>query len=365
MEFKGTNQELIDIIGSIVDDDFGKTLNELGAIKNAEVIQGKAVAEIELTQPIHYAAERINAKIDAAIKEKYPGAESEISITEKPFAIPARDVLKQTKNIVAVASGKGGVGKSAVTANLAAALSLAGAKVGVLDSDIYGPSQPTMFGLAETPMQAVEKDDGSTMAFPLESRGVKVASMGFVMNSKQAAIVRGPLLASYFSMLVEQVEWGALDYLLFDLPPGTGDVQLTLTQKFPLTGAITVTTPQEISLADARRAIYMFEKVNVKTLGVVENMSYFTPPDMPDKKYRIFGEGGGKSLAEEYSIEMLGEIPLDSAMREKGDSGDPIVFAEPASIPAKAFNETAKKIESQIRRINAENENAGAPEIEI
>ncbi|MBI5325089.1 MAG: Mrp/NBP35 family ATP-binding protein [Ignavibacteriae bacterium] len=337
-------------LSGIADPDLGLTLYDLDAIKKVR-IEGKLIEVfLELVQPIQWTVQKINDACVNVINSIAPGFDSEISFSEKPSNTSERQILKNIKNIIAVASGKGGVGKSAVTSNLAGALSLMGAKVGVLDGDVYGPSQPTMFGLEKQPINAVETPDGKVIAYPNEKFDIKIASMGFILQRDEAAIVRGPMLASYFSMLFEQIEWGPLDFLLFDLPPGTGDIQLTLTQKIPLTGAVIVTTPQEISLADVRRSIAMFQRVNVDILGIIENMSYFVPPDMPDKKYHIFGQGGGKTVAKENSIKLLGEVPLDIRMREGNDSGKPIVFENNAQ--AGVFKNIAATIVSEVRKLN-------------
>ena len=314
-----------------------------------EISGNKISIQLELVQPITKVAEKINALCVDKLKAVAPDYECDIDISEHFTDTSNREVLKSIKNIIAVSSGKGGVGKSAIASNIAGALSLTGAKVGIIDGDVYGPSQPTMFGLAGRTLEAVEQPDGQTKAYPIEKYGIHVASLGFVLNRDQAAIVRGPMLAGYFSMMFEQIEWPALDYLVFDLPPGTGDVQLTLTQKIPLTGAVVVTTPQEISVADVRRSIAMFERVNVDILGLIENMSYFVPPDMPDKKYYIFGEGGGKQVANEKSLNFLGEVPLNMNMREGNDGGKPIVLSGEDETQANIIKEITDRLITQIR----------------
>ncbi len=343
--------QIKEVIGKLKDPDLGLSFLELNAINNI-IIEGNSIKlYLELIQPVHLIAEDVNNMCVEAIREIAPDAILEVYVGEKGINTN-KTILKGVKNIIAVASGKGGVGKSSISSNIAAALSLTGAKVGILDGDVYGPSQPTMYGLNGRQLEAVQMPDGSTKAFPSEQYGVKVASMGFVMNRDEAAIVRGPLLAGYFSMLFEQVEWGELDYLIFDLPPGTGDIQLTLTQKIPLTGAVIVTTPQEIALADVRRSITMFRKVDVDILGIVENMSYFIPPDMPDKKYFIFGEGGGASVAKETNSELLGQIPLNIGMREGNDGGKPFVLSEEAGEQGKIIMDITRNLISKVRVIN-------------
>jgi ATP-binding protein involved in chromosome partitioning len=357
-----SESEIRKAIGEIKDPDLGLTLNELHAIDKISIDNDIVKINIRLIQPIQLVSGKINNLISEVLNRIAPNLGSEINISE--IETPQSDgaFLKEVKNIIAVASGKGGVGKSAVAANLAAALSLTGAKVGLLDGDVYGPSQPTMFGLTEERIQAVELPDGRTVAFPMKKYDIEVASMGFVMNRDEAAIIRGPMLAGYFSMLFEQIEWGPLDFLIFDLPPGTGDVQLTLTQKIPLTGAVIVTTPQEISLADVRRSISMFNRVKVDILGIIENMSYFVPPDMPEKKYYIFGKGGGQKIANEASVNLLGEIPLNIAMREGNDGGMPYILREDAGLQGDILKNIAANLVKEIRINNANNHN---PTLEI
>lgn len=352
------NEQLIrEELEKISDPDLNVTLKELDAIEKIEINGRQLNIYLKLVQPIHSIAEKINLKCVEVLRDLAPDYENEIFVMEAGLP-ESREILPNVKNIIAVASGKGGVGKSSVAANLAAALSLTGAKVGILDGDVYGPSQPLMFGLKDEQLLAVQTEDGKTVAHPLEKFGIKVASMGFIMQQTQAAIVRGPMLAGYFSMLFEQVEWGELDYLIFDLPPGTGDIQLTLTQKIPLTGAVIVTTPQELSVADVVRSISMFRQVNVDIIGVVENMSYFIPPDMPDKKYFIFGEGGGKKISEQENVNLIGQIPITIAMREGNDGGMPFVLSSESGVHGEVIKEIAGKIVSDVRKLNYENENS-------
>ncbi len=339
-------------LNSLIDPDLGKSFCDLEAVKQVIIKDGIIKVNLEMIGPVHWVAESVCKMSADAIGKIAPGVETEIVCTEKEQDNGGRKILPKVKNIVAVASGKGGVGKSAVASNLAAALSLQGATVGVLDGDIYGPSQPTMFGLVGGSFDAVDDENGNSIAFPLESHGIKVASMGFLLNRDDAAIIRGPMLAGYFSLLFEQLEWGELDFLIFDLPPGTGDIQLTMTQKIPMTGAVIVTTPQEISVSDVRRSIAMFRKVNVDILGIVENMAYFVPPDMTDKKYYIFGQGGGKKVATESDISFLGEIPLNMEMREANDGGTPIVIKDEKGYQSEVIREITAKVVAQVRRHN-------------
>jgi ATP-binding protein involved in chromosome partitioning len=247
----------------------------------------------------------------------------EVATTSRVRAsIPMSETLPGVKHVIAVASGKGGVGKSTLSASLALALSGMGAKVGLLDADIYGPSVPTMFGVSASPEMYMKGE--KQIMIPVEAKGVKLLSIGLMTARGQAIVWRGPMVSSAFRQFVQDTDWGDLDYLIIDLPPGTGDVQLSLVQNVPLTGVVIVTTPQEMALTDARRAMGMFsmEAVNKKILGVVENMSYFTPDDAPDKKYKLFGEGGGKALSEEYNVPFLGELPLNPALMKLIDEGN-------------------------------------------
>jgi len=349
-----SEHKIISIINKINDPDLGLSLEKLDAIDKVEISENNVKIVLKLIQPIYWVAQPINELIISKLRVDFPDTKFEILITEKEQDFSSRPILPGIKNIIAVASGKGGVGKSSIAANLAASLSAKGANVGILDGDITGPSQPTMFGLEGNKMQAVQFEDGTTKAVPTLKHGVHVASMGFILEQEEAAIVRGPMLAGYFSMLFEQIHWGNLDFLIFDLPPGTGDIQLTLTQKIPLTGAIVITTPQDIAVADVRRSISMFNKVDVDVLGIIENMSYFTPPEMPEKRYYLFGEGGGKSVAEETNVDFLGQIPLSMDMREANDGGEPMVIKYPISTQTVIINEITKNITSKIRLKNKE-----------
>jgi len=358
-------EKIREVVSGVVDSDLGKSLGELRAIHHIQIDDGIAKISLRLIQPIHNCAEKINNLVADALILAFPGLESEIEIGEQETDLKGRQFLRGVKNIIAVASGKGGVGKSSIAVNLAAELSKSGARVGLLDGDVYGPSLPLMFGMQNERLLADQMPDGTTIAYPLEKHGIKVASMGFIMDRDQAAIVRGPMLAGYFSMLFEQLEWGNLDFLIFDLPPGTGDIQLTLTQKIPLTGAVIVTTPQEIAIADVRRSISMFRRVNVNIIGIIENMSYFVPPDMPDKRYNIFGKGGGSDIAKESGVSLLGEVPLNMAMRDANDGGMPVVLTKEENPAKEAISQITGNMVSEIRRLNMQARQAGSLEINI
>ncbi len=279
----------------------------------------------------------------------------------KARAQPAQQpILPGVKHVIAVASGKGGVGKSTVAANLAVALSHAGAKVGLLDTDIYGPSVPTMFGVTERPNITTQKK-----LIPIEKNGVHLISMGFLVDTDQAMVWRGPMVTSAVKQFMQEVEWGELDYLILDLPPGTGDIQLTIVQTVPLTGAVIVSTPQAVALDDVRKGVAMFQKVNVPVLGVIENMSYFVPEDMPEKKYYIFGKHGARNLAKKLDVPFLGEIPIRELIRETSDSGTPIVAASPSSPSAIGLKEIANRVHQMLALIDKENSGKSKVDIKI
>jgi len=268
----------------------------------------------------------------------------------KPKAAP---VLEKVKNIIAVSSGKGGVGKSTISSNLAVALGMLGYKVGLLDADIHGPSIPKMFGVEDAQPEILDID-GRHVISPIEKYGIKLLSIGFFVDPQVALVWRGPVASNALKQLITDTDWGELDYFVMDLPPGTGDIHLTLVQTTGITGAIVVSTPQEVALADARKGInmYMGEKVNVPVLGLVENMAWFTPAELPDNKYYIFGKDGGKRLAEELNIPLLGQIPLVQSIRECGDAGRPIAYDE-NSIMSLAFKELAQRVVERVDIRNA------------
>ncbi len=270
-------------------------------------------------------------------------------------------LLPGVKNTIAVASGKGGVGKSTVAVNLAASLVLEGAKVGLIDGDIYGPSIPIMLGVNERPK--IVSANGKNKMLPITKYDIKLMSIGFLMEEDTAVVWRGPMASSALKQFMTEVLWEQLDYLVFDMPPGTGDIQLTLSQTIPLTGAIIVTTPQEISLTDAKKGYLMFDKVNVPTLGFIENMSYYITPD--GKKDYIFGQGGGKRLSDEYFVSLLGEIPIVTKIREAGDKGKPIVLDSPDSEVSKIYKSIAKNLILEINKKNINSTQPQSPEIII
>ncbi|NRB50742.1 MAG: Mrp/NBP35 family ATP-binding protein [Saprospiraceae bacterium] len=295
----------------------------------------------------------LNFACQAALQEVYPQANVHVHmVSNNPSAQAPARVLPQVKNIIAVASGKGGVGKSTVSTNLALGLKALGAKVGLMDADLYGPSIPTMFGLSGQ-RPKVETLYGQPKIIPLEAYGMPVISIGFIIEPEQAVVLRGPRLAGIIKQFINDTIWPELDYLVVDLPPGTGDIQLSLVQSVPVTGAVMVTTPQEVAVADAVKAMNMFmlPSVNVPILGVVENMSWFTPEELPDNKYYLFGEGGGKKLAKMANTVLLGQLPLVQAVREAGDAGKPIVL-EDHPITKQAIMQIAENTARQVAMRN-------------
>jgi ATP-binding protein involved in chromosome partitioning len=258
----------------------------------------------------------------------------------------AENYIPEVKQTIAVSSGKGGVGKSTVTVNLAVALRQAGAAVGIIDSDVYGPDIPLMLGTRGRPGMFDNR------IIPVEAHGMKMMSIGLLVNEKEPLVWRGPMIHSFIQQMLKDVSWGALDYLVFDMPPGTGDAQLSLSQVIPLSGVVMVTTPQEVALLDVRKAIAMFQKLNVPILGIVENMSYFVAPDT-GKRYAIFGEGGGQKLADEYGVPLLAQVPLDPATRLAGDEGTPITIRVPDSVQARTFRELAVAVRRRLDELAA------------
>ncbi len=307
-------------------------------------LQAKKKIEVEIMKAIH---EHVDQKIDVKVNVKV-----EVQQKENPNQIRGKEI-PNIQNIIAIASGKGGVGKSTITSNMAVSLAKMGFKVGVLDADVYGPSQHLMFDVEREKPLAVNVNGRSKMK-PIESYGVKLLSLGFFTDPNQAVIWRGPMASKALNQLIFDADWGELDFLLIDLPPGTGDVHLSIVQAVPINGAVVVSTPQNIALADAKKGVAMFkqESINVPVLGIVENMAYFTPAELPNNKYYIFGEGGAKHLAEDIETSFLGEIPLVQSIREAGDVGHPVALQENTPL-AEAFTEVTKEMVSQLLKRNA------------
>ena len=357
-----TNEDILKALGNVQEPDLGKDIVTLDMVKDINIEGNYVSFTVVLTTPAcplkdlikNNCIKAISGLVkDAVVNVKF------ISNTTTKRSDPG-SVLPKVKNIIAVVSGKGGVGKSTVAANLALALSQSGAKVGLMDADIYGPSVPIMFGVrGERPMMIEIGDKG--MIAPLERYGIKLISIGLLVDEKNAVVWRGPMASSAIRQFVTDVYWDELDYLVIDMPPGTGDIHLTLVQTVPVTGAVIVTTPQDVALADAKKAIAMFgqAQVNVPIIGLVENMSYFTPAELPNNKYYIFGKEGGKRLADEYDIPLLGQIPLVQSIREGGDEGIPVMISDD-EISKKAFSEFAAHV---VRSIAMRNANIGQEKV--
>lgn len=327
-----TQEQILSALRNVQEPDLGKDLVTLNMIE-AIVINGNDVSfTVILTTPACPLKDLLkNNCVNAVLKYANPEANVKVNFTSNTTSIRKESaaVLPGVKNIIAVISGKGGVGKSTVSANLALALAKGGARVGLMDADIYGPSIPIMFGVrGERPMMKTVGEKG--MIVPLDRFGIKLMSIGLLVDEKSAVVWRGPMASSAIKQFVGDVLWGELDYLIIDMPPGTGDIHLTLVQTVPLTGVVVVTTPQDVALADAKKGIAMFgqAQIRVPIIGLVENMSYFTPAELPDHKYYIFGKEGGKRLAEDYDIPFLGEIPLVQSIREGGDQGIPVMVGD-------------------------------------
>lgn len=348
-------KDILKALSTVEEPDLKKDLVSLGMIKDINIDGSKVGFTVVLTTPACPLKELIKKRCVDAIQGMY-GAEIEVVIKLTAEVSTIREgvdkLLPKIKNIIAIASGKGGVGKSTVTSNLAVALSKAGARVGLIDADISGPSIPTMFGV-EKEQPNMTSIEGKNFIIPLEKYGVELISIGVLVPAESAVTWRGPMVSSALRQFITDVMWGDLDYLLIDLPPGTGDIHLTLVQTLPITGAVIVTTPQKVATSDAQKGMSMFQlpNINVPILGVVENMSYFTPEELPDNKYYIFGKGGGKTLAEKNNVPFLGEIPLVQSVREGGDSGMPVALQ--SAVVGKAFEVLAQSVAQQVAIRNA------------
>ncbi|GEO04132.1 iron-sulfur cluster carrier protein [Adhaeribacter aerolatus] len=352
-----TQQDILKALSYVEEPDLGKDLVTLNMIENIQ-IDGKNISfTVILTTPACPLKELIQ---NACIRAIHTMVDKEANVTVNLTSrvTTARDtnsaILKDVKNIIAIASGKGGVGKSTVTANLAIALSQSGAKVGLIDADISGPSMPLMFNAEEERPRVFRTPEGRNLIEPIERYGIKLISIGFLAPAENAVVWRGPMASSALKQFISDVDWGELDYLLIDLPPGTSDIHLTLVQTVPVTGAIIVTTPQKVALADAQKGLQMFRQpqINVPVLGIIENMAYFTPAELPQNKYFIFGEGGGQQLATKWGVPLLGQIPLVQSIRESGDDGMPEVI-KVDSPAGKVFEEVAQAVAQQVSVRNA------------
>lgn len=362
-----TEASILKALGTVEDPDLKKDLVTLNMIQDLKVDGNKVFFKVVLTTPACPLKEIIkNNCIKAVEQEAGKDVELEIEMTSDVTTtrISNSPLLPNVKNIIAVASGKGGVGKSTVTTNLAVALAKTGASVGVIDADIFGPSLPTMFN-CEFEQPTIVQKGGKNMIVPIEQYGVKIISIGFLTPSDNAVVWRGPMASSALKQFITDAEWGDLDYLLIDLPPGTSDIHLTLVQTVPVTGAVIVTTPQKVALADAMKGLAMFRQpqINVPVLGVIENMAYFTPEELPDNKYFIFGQEGGKKLAEKFDVPVLGQIPLVQGIRESGDNGYPVVLKE--SITADAFGNLAQSLAQQVAIRNSSKDKTKTVEVNL
>lgn len=335
----------------------GQNMVENGSVKNVITFGDEVVVDLVLTTPALHIRKRAEVDVMKVIHEKvYEKAKITVNIKVEAPAANTQSQNNEIKgksipgitNIIAVASGKGGVGKSTVTSNLAVTLAKMGFKVGLLDADIYGPSAPIMFDVeGERPLSV--KEDGKSKMKPIENYGVKILSIGFFTQPNQAVVWRGPMAAKALNQMIFDAAWGELDFMLIDLPPGTGDIHLSIMQSLPITGAVVVSTPQNVALADARKGVAMFqqESINVPVLGIIENMAYFTPEELPNNKYYIFGKEGAKHLAEDMDIPFLGEIPLVQSIREAGDVGRPAALQTATPIE-KAFEELTKSVVQEV-----------------
>jgi ATP-binding protein involved in chromosome partitioning len=345
-----TSESILEVLRPVEDPELRKSLVALNMIRNVQIQEGRVAFTLVLTTPACPLREFIVEDCKKAVYT-LPGVKSiDIEVTaETPQqkSLPDRTGIEGVKNIIAVSSGKGGVGKSTVSVNIAVSLALAGAKVGMIDADIYGPNVPTMLGLEQAIIEVRKEAQGDVLE-PAENHGVKMVSMGFLIDRDQPVIWRGPMLNGIIRQFLYQVDWGDLDYLIIDLPPGTGDAQLTIAQAVPMAGVIIVSTPQDVAILDARKGLRMFQQLGVPVLGVVENMSYFIPPDLPDKQYDIFGSGGGEKLSQELNVPLIGCVPLEIPVRQGGDHGMPIVVNQPDSASARALKAIAQKVAALV-----------------
>jgi len=360
-------KQVLKALSEVIDPDLKKDLVTLEMIKEVKIDGNKLSFDVVLTTPACPLKEMIRKDCEGAISRHF-GDDIELDINMTSSVTSIRNeapILPGVKNIIAVASGKGGVGKSTVAANLAIALSRSGADVGLIDADIFGPSMPTMFN-CEYEQPGVTEENGKKWILPIEQYGVKLMSIGFLAPPEDAVVWRGPMASSALRQFLGDTRWGDLDYLLIDLPPGTSDIHLTLVQAVPVTGAIIVTTPQKVALADAQKGISMFRQgqINVPVLGLIENMAYFTPEELPENKYYIFGAGGGQKLAEKNDVNLLGQIPIVQSIRESGDSGYPAALKSD-DVVSNSFSELASSVARQVAIRNANFEQTKRVEVSV
>ena len=358
MSFK--KQDIYNALETITAPGEGKSLVENGNITNLVTFGNEVIVDVAISNPTMQAKKKVETEIKKVIQEKVAST-IDVKVNVKTVAAAPKENPNQIKgkeipnikNIIAIASGKGGVGKSTITANTAVSLAKMGFKVGVLDADVYGPSMHLMFDVEKERPLSVNVNGRSKMK-PVENYGVKLLSLGFFTNPNEAVIWRGPMASKALNQLIFDADWGELDFLLIDLPPGTGDVHLSIVQALPINGAVVVSTPQNIALADAKKGVAMFkqESINVPVLAIIENMAYFTPEELPNNKYYIFGKDGAKHLAEDIDTKLLGEIPLVQSIREAGDVGHPVALQD-GTVLEKAFSEITKEMVSQLLKRNA------------
>lgn len=351
------NETILNALRKVAEPDLGKDIVELGLVSNIEVDGQKVRFTVRVSNPAMHSRKRMEEACIFNVQRTL-GKDVQVEVNVEGIEVDAepqlRKVLPGVKNIIAVASGKGGVGKSTVTANLAVGLASRGYKVGLVDADIYGPSMPLMLDVF-TEKPGTTKKGEKSMMLPVENYGVKMLSIGFFADPEQAIVWRGPMASKALNQMFKDAEWGELDYMLIDLPPGTGDIHLSLVQAVPLTGAVIVSTPQGIALADAKKGVAMFQlpQINVPVLGIVENMAWFTPDELPDNKYYIFGKEGARTLAEDLNVPLLGEIPLVQSIREASDVGRPAVL-QSNTPSSKAFTSLIDKVVEQVEQRNAD-----------
>ena len=354
-----TEAEILKALSNVINPDQKKDIVSLGMVTDIKIHDNNISLTIGVPMASAPYKDTINAQSEEAIKKLYNDENINVHVTFTSKTTSGRTsaptVLPKVKNIIAVVSGKGGVGKSTVASNLALALAQKGATVGLMDADIYGPSAPIMFGVRGERPRMIDVD-GKGKILPLEKYGIKLMSIGLLVDERQAVVWRGPMVSSAIRQFVTDVFWDELDYLVIDMPPGTGDIHLTLMQLVPVTGVVIVTTPQDVALADAKKGIAMFgqAQLHVPIIGLVENMAYFTPAELPENKYYIFGKEGGKRLASEYDLHFLGQIPLVQSIREGGDKGVPAMLGDD-EISKKAFEQFAEETAKQIAEQNARN----------
>lgn len=341
------NNKVVDILRNIKDPNTGLDIVSAKRVRDLKIEDKRIFFALEVNDLPQEAKFAINAECYALLKDEFKEVEVHIHFAKSQGG--NKTILPQVKNVIAVASGKGGVGKSTVSANLAVSLAKKGHKVGLLDADLYGPSMPTMFELVGAKPK-VQQVYGKPKLIPIEKYGVHLISIGFIVDPEQAVVLRGPRLSGVIKQFINECIWPELDYLIIDLPPGTGDIQLTLVQSIPITGAVIVTTPQDVAVADAVKASNMFklDSVNIPIIGIVENMAWFTPVELPDNKYYIFGKGGAKKLAKKYMSEVIAQIPLIQAVRESGDEGKPAALGEDAQLSS-TFDKMADKFLQQVK----------------